>query len=217
MDIVELMQKRYSCKSFNKDKTIPEDTMKRIKELLRLAPSSTNVQPWKFIIVSTEQGKEMLAESAHDIYSFNKDKILYSSASVIFSYQKNITDEYLEHLTDKEQEDGRFAQEKFKIDNHNGRKMFVDMHKNEYKDIAHWCEKQVYINLGCFIAGVAVLGLDSIVMEGVDMNMIDEKFNLNKDGFKSCTVVSLGYHSDDDFNLTLPKSRLSPEEIIEEA
>ncbi|MFI3215006.1 MAG: nitroreductase family protein [Eubacteriales bacterium] len=89
------------------------------------------------------------------------------------------------------------------------------MHKYDYKDFQHWADKQVYLNLGNFLLGVAALGLDAIAMEGLDLKVLDEEFGLREKEFTSSIVVAVGYHKESDFNKDLPKSRLSKEEIIE--
>lgn len=63
MDIEEVIQKRYSCRSY-KDTPVPEDKLKSILEAAQLAPSASNRQPYKFIIVKDREKKERLAEAA---------------------------------------------------------------------------------------------------------------------------------------------------------
>ena len=65
------------------------------------------------------------------------------------------------------------------------------------------------------LLSAAVLGLDALPMEGLDMKVLDEEFGLREKGFTSAIVVALGYHKDNDFNATLPKSRLDKDTIIE--
>ncbi|WP_214766085.1 MULTISPECIES: oxygen-insensitive NAD(P)H nitroreductase [unclassified Exiguobacterium] len=216
MTLINTLQTRYSTKEFDQGKKISQEDMATIKSLLQLAPSSTNVQPWHFVIASSEAGKERIAKAAQGFFGFNESKITGAAAVVIFAAKSDISDEYLLHLTEKEDADGRFAEEEFKQANHGGRKIFVDLHKYDFKDLQHWTEKQVYLNLGSFLLGVADLGIDAVPMEGLDMKVLDEEFNLREQGFTSSVVVSLGYRAASDFNASLPKSRLEQSEIIEE-
>lgn len=216
MDLTNVLKKRYSTKKFDPTKKISGDNLEKVKDLLQLSPSSTNLQPWHFILATTENGKKRIAKSTEGFYKFNEEKILDASAVVVFATKVDITDDFIKHANDKEDEDGRFSQEQLKKDNYNGRKIFANIHKYDYKDIFHWAEKQTYLNLGNFLLGLGVLGIDSIAMEGVNMKVLDEEFNLREKGFTASFVVALGYHASDDFNATLPKSRLSKEEIIEE-
>ncbi|MCA1023801.1 oxygen-insensitive NAD(P)H nitroreductase [Halobacillus litoralis] len=216
MEPIQALNQRYSTKEFDQEKKISAEDIEKIKGMLQLAPSSTNVQPWHFILATTEEGKKRVAKGAVGTFSFNEPKVLDASAVVVFATKTDITDEFLHHISEKEDQDGRFAEQKFKEMNHNVRKMFVDTHKFDLKDLYHWSEKQTYLNVGSFLLGVAELGIDAVPMEGMDMKALDEEFNLREKGFTSSVVVSLGYRKSTDFNAELPKSRLDQAEIIEE-
>ncbi|MEP2240013.1 MAG: nitroreductase family protein, partial [Maribacter sp.] len=95
-----------------------------------------------------------------------------------------------------------------------GRKLFADIHRYDLKDLPHWMEKQVYLNMGALLLGAAALGIDACPMEGVDVKALDEEFDLREKGYTTLAVVSLGYRKDSDFNAKLPKSRLPEETII---
>ncbi len=55
MNFHELILKRESIRSYDINKKIPEDILKRILESGRLAPSAGNRQPWQFLLVSSEE------------------------------------------------------------------------------------------------------------------------------------------------------------------
>lgn len=215
MDIITTLKTRYSTKEFDSTKKLTEEQVSSLEDLLQLSPSSTNIQPWHFVIATTDEGKQRIAKGAQGFFAFNEAKVLDASAVVIFASQIDLTDEHLNNVLEKEDADGRFPQAEFKAQNHGGRSVFANMHKLDYKDFQHWADKQVYLNLGNFLLGVASLGLDALPMEGVDLKVIDEEFGLREKGFTSSVVVAVGYHKDTDFNKDLPKSRLSKDEIIE--
>lgn len=215
MDILNALKTRYSTKEFDNAKQLTEEQISQLEELLQLSPSSTNIQPWHFVMATTEEGKSRIAKGACGFFSFNEAKVLDASAVIVFASQADLTEEHLRHVLEKEEADGRFPQEEFKAQNHGARSIFANMHKYDYKDFQHWADKQVYLNLGNFLLGVAALGLDAIAMEGLDLKVLDEEFGLREKGFTSSVVVAVGYHKDSDFNKELPKSRLPKEEVIE--
>lgn len=218
-EITQFAKNRHSAKAFDPDKKIPDESMEKIKELLRFSPSSTNAQPWHFIIASTEKGKEKIAKSTERFYPFNKKSIIDASHVVVFCSKLNIEEDYLLKVLEQEEKDGRFDAdpETFKSQMHGGRSMFVNLHKQDYKDVQHWMDKQVYLNLGAFLLGVATLGIDATPMEGIEVKVLDEEFGLREKGFSSLVVVPIGYHDDElDFNAKLPKSRLPYAEILTE-
>lgn len=215
MELLNILNKRFSTKKFIPNKELSKEQIEMVENLLQLSPSSTNAQPWHFILASTKEGKEKIAKSAAGFYKFNEEKVLDASAVVVFCGRHDLDEKYLLEVLEKEDKDGRFSEKQIKLDQHSGRSFFVNKHRYELKDIEHWAEKQVFLNLGQFLLGVAILGLDAIPMEGFNFNVLDKEFKLREKGFTSCVVVSIGYHSEDDFNAKLPKSRLTKETIIE--
>lgn len=61
MDLLELISNRKSVRSYL-DKHIPDEDLKTILEAGRLAPSWMNVQSWKFILVKSQENKDLLSE-----------------------------------------------------------------------------------------------------------------------------------------------------------
>ncbi len=62
MDFYEVIRTRRSIRSYKPD-PIPDHVLRRILEAARIAPSGSNRQPWKFIIVKDEKIKERLADA----------------------------------------------------------------------------------------------------------------------------------------------------------
>ena len=60
-DLLELISNRKSVRKYS-GKTIPNDVLKKILEAGRLAPSWMNVQSWKFILIKSQENKDLLSE-----------------------------------------------------------------------------------------------------------------------------------------------------------
>ena len=58
-DVLEIIQQRKSVRQYL-DKHIPDEDLKKILEAGRLAPSWMNVQSWDFILVKSQEMKNML-------------------------------------------------------------------------------------------------------------------------------------------------------------
>lgn len=56
MEFSEVLKQRYSVRAYRPD-PIPEDKLNRILEVARLAPTASNLQPFKIIVIST-RGRE---------------------------------------------------------------------------------------------------------------------------------------------------------------
>ena len=216
MNLEETLNWRYTTKEFDTSKKISESDMEQVKNLLRMSPSSVNLQPWHFIIAETEAGKERIAKGTEGFFHFNKPKVMNASAVVLFCSRTSANDDYMKHLLEVQDKDGRFPNEDIKNGMYGGMNAFADIHKYDLKDLQHWMEKQVYLNIGSFLLGVASLKIDATPMEGLDMKALDEEFGLREKGFTAITAVSIGYRADSDFNSTdkTPKSRLPESEII---
>ena len=63
MEFKEVIEKRESIRDYE-DKPIPQDKLLRVLEAARLAPSGSNRQPWKFVVVKDRQTRQKLAQAA---------------------------------------------------------------------------------------------------------------------------------------------------------
>lgn len=213
--IVEAARSRYSTKAYDPSRRIADGDVAKLKELLRLAPSSVNSQPWHFVIAQSEEGKARLGKAVEGDYAFNHDKVTKASHVVVFASRLSADDAYLSHLADAEEAAGRFASdpEQLRKQTEDGRSYFVGTHD---QDLQEWFAKQVYIAVGQLLLGAAVMGIDATPIEGVDTAILDRDLGLAEKGYAALCVVALGYRAQDDFNAKLPKARLPETEVITE-
>ena len=61
MSFLELSRKRFSARSYRKDE-VEQEKLDYILECARIAPSAVNFQPWRFIVVKSEDQKKKLQE-----------------------------------------------------------------------------------------------------------------------------------------------------------
>lgn len=209
-DITDVARTRYTTKAYTDRKISSEDEAK-LFQLLQLAPSSVNLQPWHFIVASTAQGKARVAKSAEGAFSFNASSIATASHTIVFTSKTDVDEDYMLHILDQEDKDGRYATPEIKDQRHGARTFFAGLNQDRS---AEWNAQQLYLNLGAFLLGAAALGIDATPMEGVDTDILDQEFGLTEKGYKSHFVVVLGYRAEDDFNAKLPKSRLPSDEVI---
>ncbi|MDJ0623170.1 MAG: nitroreductase family protein [Desulfocapsaceae bacterium] len=72
MDFSELMQARQSVRSYTNE-PVEEWKIERLIEAVRLAPSASNSQPWKLIIVNDPEKKDRVARATYStLVSFNR-------------------------------------------------------------------------------------------------------------------------------------------------
>lgn len=216
MNITETLNWRYSTKEFDNNKKISKEDFEHIKSILQMSPSSTNAQPWHFVIANTDEGKARIAKGTQGFFQFNEKKVKEASHVIVFCARTDADSKYLLHLLEQEDKDGRYQNEEIKGMVFGARNTFTNIHRYELKDLQSWMEKQVYLNMGQLLLGAATMGIDALPMEGIDLKTIDEEFELHEKGFTAVAVVALGYRSETDFNSTdkTPKSRLPKDEIF---
>ncbi len=72
MDFLQLAAKRQSTRAYN-DSRVEREKIERCLEAARIAPSTCNSQPWKFIIVDEPELKSFVAEQTFGkLVSFNR-------------------------------------------------------------------------------------------------------------------------------------------------
>ncbi len=63
MDLLDAIAKRRSVRNYKKQ-DLPSGTVEKLLEAARLAPSAGNVQPWEFVVASTQKTKMSLSQAA---------------------------------------------------------------------------------------------------------------------------------------------------------
>jgi len=63
MDVIEAIERRYSVRDY-KDRAVEKEKLEGILEAARLAPSASNRQEWRFIVVQDKKTRERLMHAA---------------------------------------------------------------------------------------------------------------------------------------------------------
>jgi nitroreductase len=71
MSILDLIRKRYSCRSYQ-EKEIEQEKLDKIFEAARLAPSAKNLQDWRFVVVRQRETKAKIAALTNRAPIFEK-------------------------------------------------------------------------------------------------------------------------------------------------
>ncbi len=65
MELHEAIRNRYSVRSY-RDRPVEQEKLERILEAARLAPSGSNRQPWKFVVVRDAETRKKLVPACCD-------------------------------------------------------------------------------------------------------------------------------------------------------
>ncbi|MDM1247221.1 oxygen-insensitive NAD(P)H nitroreductase [Acinetobacter sp. R933-2] len=214
MDLLSISKKRYTTKAYDATQKIPQAQFERLLEVLRLAPSSINIQPWHYFIADNNAAKQRIAKALVGKYAYNAPKVLDSSHTILFCTQADITEQHLENLLNQDDLSGRFKDEKAKQGQKDSRTGYVDYYRNEKGDIQRWAENQTFIALGQALLAAGIEGIDATPIGGFDEDIISQELGLEEKGLIPSALLTLGYRSESDFNAKLPKSRLNKEDIF---
>jgi nitroreductase len=77
-----------------------------------------------------------------------------------------------------------------------------------------WSSKQVYIAAGNLLTCAALLGIDTCPMEGINPGQFDQILGLDKLGYASLMITTLGYRAEDDAAAKTPKVRFKAQDVV---
>lgn len=93
--ILEDLMWRYAVKKFDSSKKIPEQELHIFLESLRLTASSFGLQPWKFVVVETQELRQKLLE-----HSYNQTQVVDASHLIVLCRKTQIDSKLVEDYID---------------------------------------------------------------------------------------------------------------------
>ncbi|QEN09863.1 nitroreductase [Oceanispirochaeta crateris] len=86
MEILPEIKNRMTSRSFQ-NIPIPDETLERILNAGRLAPSAKNRQPWRFIVLTDPEIKEQLKQSAYGDERFSEAPVVIAVCTTNIGYR----------------------------------------------------------------------------------------------------------------------------------
>ncbi|MGE8555202.1 MAG: NAD(P)H-dependent oxidoreductase [Chryseobacterium jejuense] len=205
MNYLEALSRRYSVKKFN-NQIIPQETLHNILESGKLSASSLGLQPYKIIIVESEDMKQKLIPAF-----YNPSQISTCSHLVVIVSKKNIEENYIQGYFKHISEVRETPLEKL-----DPFKNSINQHINQktQDEIFNWAEKQSYIVLANLMYAAAIENIDSCPMEGFRQDLIEEILNINPETEKVTVTLALGYRSEEDYFQHMKKVRKPNEKLF---
>jgi nitroreductase / dihydropteridine reductase len=211
--IIDDLQWRYTAKRYDKTKKVSPEDLNVLLEAIRLSASSINSQPWKFIVLESDEAKERLHRTVAENYPFNAPAILDSSHIILFAHNPFYKRENFAEVVDNGIADGRTKPEE--REGAFGAFFFAESNMDEKGNNEAWTRPQTYIALGNALHTLARLRIDSTTMEGIDSELVSKEFAQELDGYRCEVAVAIGYRDvQEDYNAKLPKSRRRPESLF---
>ena len=212
-EIIKDLNWRHTVKKYNAGKKIPQQDLDILFESMRLSASSINSQPWKFIVLETDDAKNRMDKTFANKHHYNRPHVHDSSQIILFAHNPHYTREDYAKVVDKGIEDGRTKPED--RERAFGGFTFAELNTDQEGYNGNWTKAQLYLALGNTLHTLARLKIDSTPLEGIDTDLIQKEFKQELDDYHCDVALAIGYqHPEEDYNAKLPKSRLTHEDIF---
>ena len=209
MELLEQLHWRYATKKMNPNKAVPQEKVDRILEAVRLAPTSSGLQPFEVFVVTNAEIREKIKAIA-----WNQAQVTDCSHLLVFAAWDNYTAERINNMFDLVNAERGTTNEGWE----NYRRMLLEKYpaRSPEENFQHTA-RQAYIGLGTALAAAAMEEVDSTPMEGFDNQALDEILDLRSRGLKSVAIMPLGYReADKDWLVNLKKVRKPRESFVTE-
>ena len=165
----KLMDERKSVRKYEPGITIPREQIQHILEQATTAPSSSNLQPWRFLVIDDQEQKKELR-----IAGFNQEQIETSSA-IIAVLGDNEMYKNAKQINDLNVELGYMPRDIADMMIANSESMYSNLSDIERTNIAH-------LDAGLISMQVVLLakdmGYDTVIMGGFDKAAFAKKYEL---------------------------------------
>lgn len=187
MTLHDKLNWRYATKKMDPARQVPEDKVARILEAVRLAPTSSGLQPFEVLVVTNPDVKAQIRAAAWD-----QAQITDGSHLLVFAAWDNYTEARIDGVVND-----IAAKRGGATDALTG---YYDMLKGSYlprsaeENFQH-AARQAYIAFGLALTAAAFDEVDATPMEGFDPDKVDEILGLRARGLRSVTLLPLGYRA----------------------
>jgi nitroreductase len=184
----EAMQFRHACKRFEILKKIDDTHMRFILEAGRMSPSSFGQEPWRFLVVRSDDLKEKLRPLC-----WNQPQITEASHIVII----------LAAIENVRPRSGipaqRFARrplppEAIAAYNETYATFLKDTFATDEKTFC-WTARQCYIALANMLTAAASVGIDSCPIEGFEKEKIEALLDIDTAIWQVAVIAAFGYRA----------------------
>ncbi|WP_419792204.1 nitroreductase family protein [Staphylococcus chromogenes] len=180
----EVLESRRSVKQYDPNVKIPREEMKEMIELTTKAPSSVNMQPWRFVVVDTPEGKETL----QPLVQFNTRQNESSAAMVvIFGDMKNY--EYADKIYDEAVERGYMPKEVKDVQVAKFVEMYEALDRPSMNDIVKIDSSLAAMQ---FMLVARYYGYDTNPIGGFDKENISEALGLDPERYVPVMMIAVG-------------------------
>lgn len=176
--------KRRSIRKYDPTYKISNDELQTIILEANKAPSSMNMQPWRYVIINTLEGKELLRKALYG----NISQLETSSAMIVIFNDLHKFD-LAESIYNREVEKGLMSLESREKQLSNISKMKLRMDSNQMNHVGL---------IDCGLASMQLMlvakehGYDTCPIGGFNHELIHEVTDMDKDRYHPVMIVAIG-------------------------
>jgi nitroreductase / dihydropteridine reductase len=203
----EKLNWRYATKKYDLARPVPQDKLDRILEAVRLAPTSSGLQPFEVLIVNNPETRAKIRA-----VGFDQSPITDASELLVFAAWDNYTEARIDDVVTRTAAARGVPAE--------GVASYYQKLKDLYlprpAEVNHQhAARQAYIAFGVGTVAAAFEEVDATPMEGFDPDKVDEILGLRARGLRSVTLLALGYRAaEGDWLNGLAKVRRPMESLV---
>ncbi len=207
--VLEKLRWRYATKKMTAGQAVPAEKVERILEAIRLSASSSGLQPYEVIVVTSPELRARIRPHAWD-----QAQITDCSHLLVFAAWDNYAAERINAVYDQMASERGGSSEG--LEAYRQRLLSLYPARDAETNYQH-AARQAYIGLGTALLAAAFEGVDSTPMEGFDPDKVDEILQLRERGLRSVLLLPLGYRdTQGDWLVNLKKVRRTREQFVSE-
>ena len=175
---------RYATKKMDPARVVPQEKIDAILEAIRLAPTSSGLQPFELFVITNRDLRHRIAKAAN-----GQAQIIDGSHLLVFAAWDNYTAQRIDEVVQLNVDArGDLPTLRAYYDNLKAGYLPRDPEIN----YAH-AARQAYIALGVALVAAAEQEVDSTPMEGFNPDAVDKILGLTERGLRSVVLMPLGY------------------------
>lgn len=209
MDLIQTLNWRYATKKFDPTRSVPQEKVDRILEAVRLAATSSGLQPYQVLVITH---RNLLGKIR--AIAMGQGQVEDCSHLLVFAAWDDYTPERINMMFDLVNEQRGGSHEGWE----NYRQMLLVNYPKRGAEVNfQHAARQAYIGLGTALVAAASEQVDSTPMEGFDADQLDALLGLRAQGLRSVALLPLGYReAGNDWLVSLKKVRRARAQFVTE-
>lgn len=196
--ILDIYKERFACKAYDPTRRVSDQDFRTLMEVARLSPSSFGFEPWKFLVLESQEIKEKIKPYSWGVAASIEGASHLVAILAMKAPKIRHDRDYIRYIIEEIQD--------FPLELREGRyNTFKNFQESDFKLLEydellhHWALRQCYIPLANMLSASAMLGISSTPMEGFDREKVEEIF-LSRGLYRGqdyglAAMVSFGYCS----------------------